>query len=59
LRSGKLGNGPGKAEQKRNPKPENTGLCQVPTADPITSIKPDQAIGFWSGSVDMSDREWS
>ena len=29
------------------------------TADPINSIKPDQAIGYWSGSVDMSDQEWS
>jgi len=37
-------------------------LCYVPTADPINLIKPDQAIGSWSGSVGMSDREglpWS
>ena len=34
-------------------------LCYVPTADKINSIKPDQAIEYWSGSVGMSDREWS
>ena len=34
-------------------------LCWAPTADQINSIKPDQAIGFWSGSVGMFDREWS
>ena len=33
--------------------------CLVPTADPINLIKPDQTIGYWSGSVHMSDHEWS
>ncbi|KAH3801842.1 hypothetical protein DPMN_155504 [Dreissena polymorpha] len=30
-------------------------LSWVPTADQINSIKPDQAVGYWSGSVGMSD----
>ena len=34
-------------------------LSWAPTADQINSIKPDQAIGYWSGSVGMIDREWS
>ncbi|KAH3808236.1 hypothetical protein DPMN_136589 [Dreissena polymorpha] len=28
----------------------------VPTADQINSIKPDQAVVYWSGSVGMSGR---
>ncbi|KAH3727611.1 hypothetical protein DPMN_053550 [Dreissena polymorpha] len=28
----------------------------VPTADQINSIKPDQAVGYWSGPFGMSDR---
>ncbi|KAH3734424.1 hypothetical protein DPMN_040864 [Dreissena polymorpha] len=31
-------------------------LSWVPTADQINSIKPDQAVGYWSGSVGMSDQ---
>ncbi|KAH3739434.1 hypothetical protein DPMN_046086 [Dreissena polymorpha] len=31
-------------------------LSWVPTADQINSIKPDQAVGYWSGSVGMSGR---
>ena len=34
-------------------------LSRVPTADQINSIKPDQAIGYWSGTVGMIDRAWS
>ncbi|KAH3820623.1 hypothetical protein DPMN_122369 [Dreissena polymorpha] len=34
----------------------NCTLSWVPTADQINSIKPVQAIGYWSGSVGMSDR---
>ena len=34
-------------------------ICNVPTADPFNSIKPDQAIVYWSGSVGVSDRVWS
>jgi len=30
-------------------------LCYVPTTDQINSIKPDEAIGYWSDSVGMSD----
>jgi len=31
----------------------------IPTADAINSIKPDQAILYWSCSAGISDREWS
>ncbi|KAH3833826.1 hypothetical protein DPMN_107142 [Dreissena polymorpha] len=31
-------------------------LSWVPTADQINSIKPDQALRYWSGSVGMSGR---
>ncbi|KAH3725058.1 hypothetical protein DPMN_050887 [Dreissena polymorpha] len=34
-------------------------LSWVTTADQINSIKPDQAVGYWSGSVRMSGRGWS
>ncbi|KAH3714936.1 hypothetical protein DPMN_057639 [Dreissena polymorpha] len=34
-------------------------LNWVPTADQINSIKPDQAVEYWSGSVGMSGRGWS
>ncbi|KAH3859149.1 hypothetical protein DPMN_101865 [Dreissena polymorpha] len=33
-----------------------THLSWVPTADQINSIKPDQAVMYWSGSVGMSGR---
>ncbi|KAH3819147.1 hypothetical protein DPMN_120880 [Dreissena polymorpha] len=32
------------------------GACWVPTADQINSIKPEQAVGYWSDSVGMSGR---
>ncbi|KAH3897322.1 hypothetical protein DPMN_021510 [Dreissena polymorpha] len=35
-------------------KVDNAPLSWVPTADQINSIKPDQAVGYWSGSVGMS-----
>ncbi|KAH3858930.1 hypothetical protein DPMN_101575 [Dreissena polymorpha] len=30
--------------------------AEVPTSNQINSIKPDQAVGYWSGSVGMSGR---
>ncbi|KAH3720116.1 hypothetical protein DPMN_063009 [Dreissena polymorpha] len=35
---------------------QSIALSWIPTADQINSIKPDQAIGYWSGSVGMSGR---